>query len=83
MLFSKEIHLHDMIELEKDIATILCQLERILPPSFFHVMVHLTIYSATEVILAGLVQFRWMYSIERGLVFKIDIIILILYFVFS
>lgn len=43
----------------------LCQLERIFPPSFFDIMVHLPIHLANEVRLGGPVQFRWMYPPER------------------
>ncbi|XP_020890992.1 uncharacterized protein LOC110230972 isoform X2 [Arabidopsis lyrata subsp. lyrata] len=37
----------------------------IFPPSFFTIMVHLTIHLTEEVKLGGPVQFRWMYPIER------------------
>ncbi|KAL4301596.1 hypothetical protein AHAS_Ahas17G0316700 [Arachis hypogaea] len=45
--------------------TSLCQLERIFPPSFFDIMIHLPIHLANKVRLGGLVQFRWMYPLER------------------
>ncbi|XP_052111065.1 uncharacterized protein LOC127742490 [Arachis duranensis] len=53
--------------LEVDIIEILCQLERIFPPSFFDIMVHLPIHLVNELRLGGLVQFRWMYPIKRYL----------------
>jgi hypothetical protein len=53
--------------LEVEIAETLCQLERIFPPSFFDIMVHLPIHLANEVRLGGPVQFRWMYYMERYL----------------
>ncbi|XP_025640648.1 uncharacterized protein [Arachis hypogaea] len=53
--------------LEVDIREILCQLERIFPPSFFDIMVHLPIHLVNELRLGGPVQFRWMYPIERYL----------------
>lgn len=37
----------------------------IFPSSFFDVMVHLTIHLAREVIICGLVHYRWMYPFER------------------
>jgi hypothetical protein len=46
---------------------ILCKLEKIFPPSFFDVMIHLAVHLPREVELASLVQFRCMYSIERTL----------------
>ncbi|XP_039134115.1 uncharacterized protein LOC120271498 isoform X3 [Dioscorea cayenensis subsp. rotundata] len=45
----------------------LCNLERIFPPSFFDVMIHLVVHLASEAKLAGPVQYRWMYPIERYL----------------
>jgi len=42
-------------------------MERIFPPSFFYIMVHLPIHLANEVRLGGSMQFRWMYPIERYL----------------
>ncbi|XP_041994040.1 uncharacterized protein LOC121744538 isoform X1 [Salvia splendens] len=60
-LCSKVICPADVIRLEKDIAVVLCQLEKLFPPSFFDVMVHLTVHLATEVRLCGPVHYRWMY----------------------
>ncbi|XP_055961025.1 uncharacterized protein LOC130015269 [Mercurialis annua] len=51
----------DLIEMEKDIAKILCKLERIFPPSFFDSMEHLPIHLPYEAKLAGPVQYRWIY----------------------
>ncbi|XP_073273417.1 uncharacterized protein [Primulina huaijiensis] len=66
-LCCKVISPTDVVRLRKDIAVILCQLEKIFPPSFFDIMIHLTVHLATEVQLAGLVYYRWMYPIERYL----------------
>ncbi|XP_022846332.1 uncharacterized protein LOC111369080 [Olea europaea var. sylvestris] len=51
--------------LEEDVAETLCMLERYFPPSFFDIMVHLTIHIGREVRLCGPVQYRWMYPFER------------------
>ena len=51
--------------LEKRIAVTLYELERIFPPFFFIVMVHLVMHLANEAKVAGLVHYRWMYLIER------------------
>ena len=51
--------------LESQIVITLCKLERIFPPAFFDVMVHLTVHLATEAKIVGPVQYRWMYPIER------------------
>nr|GEY68534.1 hypothetical protein [Tanacetum cinerariifolium] len=55
----------DLQFLESHIAITLCKLERILPPSFFTVMVHLVIHLVNEVRLGGYVAFHWMHPIER------------------
>ena len=51
--------------METEIGKILCDLERIFPPSFFDVMVHLSVHLASEARLGGTVHYRWMYPIER------------------
>ncbi|XP_059669134.1 uncharacterized protein LOC132314273 [Cornus florida] len=52
---------------ENDIAETLCLLERFFPPSFFDIMVHLTIHLTREARICGPVQYRWMYSFERNM----------------
>ncbi|WVZ63949.1 hypothetical protein U9M48_013539 [Paspalum notatum var. saurae] len=64
-LYSKVICVSEIERLEAEILEILCQLEKIFPPSFFDIMVHLTVHLATEIRLAGPVHYRNMYSIER------------------
>ncbi|CAN6692225.1 unnamed protein product [Malus baccata var. baccata] len=54
-------------ELSSRIALTLCQLEKIFPPAFFDIMVHLPVHLADEAALAGHVPYRWMYPIERYL----------------
>ncbi|XP_035837675.1 uncharacterized protein LOC110893278 [Helianthus annuus] len=53
--------------MENEIGKILCDLERIFPPSFFDVMVHLSVHLASEAKLGGTVHYRWMYPVERYL----------------
>jgi hypothetical protein len=53
--------------LKKDIPVILCKLEKIFPPAFFDVMVHLAVHLPDEALLRGPVQYGWMYPIERRL----------------
>ena len=55
----------DLEKLQEQIVLILCKLEKIFPPAFFDVMVHLPIYLPYEAMLRGPVQYRWMYPIER------------------
>ena len=64
-LCSKVLQLEDLEHMEHTIPIILCKLERIFPLAFFVVMVHLPIYLPWEAKVASLVQYRWMYPIER------------------
>jgi hypothetical protein len=62
---SKVLNVDFIGQLESQIAITLCQLETIFPPSFFTIMMHLVIHLAYEAKVAGPVQYRWMYPIER------------------
>ena len=62
---SKTLTVLDLENLEKDIAVTLCELEKIFPPSFFTVMVHVVMHLAREAKFGGPVHYRWMYPIER------------------
>jgi len=65
ILCSKVINVELFECLDVEIALILCELERIFPPSFFVIMVHLSIHLAYEARITGPVHYRWMYPIER------------------
>lgn len=56
-----------LVQMKKEIPIILVKLEKIFPPAFFDVMVHLAIHLPDEALLRGLVQYGWMYPIERRL----------------
>lgn len=62
---SKVLNMDVLAQLESQIAITLCQLETIFPPSFFTIMIHLVIHLAYEAKVAGPVQYRWMYPIQR------------------
>ncbi|WVZ83966.1 hypothetical protein U9M48_031052 [Paspalum notatum var. saurae] len=66
-LCAKTLKLDVLHRMKKDIPIILCKLEKIFPPSFFDVMLHLAIHLPDEAILRGPVQYGWMYSVERRL----------------
>ncbi|XP_062113418.1 uncharacterized protein LOC133824536 [Humulus lupulus] len=66
-LCARTLYVKDLKELEKGVVLTLCKLESIFPPAFFDVMIHLMVHLPLEAKLAGLVQMRWMYSIEREL----------------
>ncbi|XP_073137125.1 uncharacterized protein [Henckelia pumila] len=52
-------------ELQREIVIILCLLEKYFPPSFFYIMIHLTVHLVREVKLCGPVWYRYMYPFER------------------
>ena len=54
--------------MKKGIILVLCKLERIYPPSFFDIMIHLALHLPREAILGGPVQARWMYPFERFMI---------------
>ncbi|WVZ83970.1 hypothetical protein U9M48_031056 [Paspalum notatum var. saurae] len=61
-------HKVDVLQRMKvEIPIILCKLEKIYPPAFFDVMVHLAVHLPEEALLRGHVQYGWMYPIERRL----------------
>ena len=62
---SKTFTVSDIVTLEADIVVTLCELEKIFPPSFFTVMVHLVIHLAVEAKIGDPVHYHWMYPIER------------------
>ena len=59
------ITISDMERLERNIAEIICKLEKIFPPAFFNSMEHLPVHFPYEAKLGGPVQYRWMYPYER------------------
>ncbi|GKA92643.1 hypothetical protein Tco_0814568, partial [Tanacetum coccineum] len=63
----KDLDENDLRFLESRVAVTLCKLEKIFPPSFFIVMVHLVIHLVRQVRLGGPTPFHWMYPIERDL----------------
>ncbi|XP_075665463.1 uncharacterized protein LOC142635141 [Castanea sativa] len=61
---SKTLTVLVLENLGKDIAATLCKLEKIFPPSFFTVMVHVVMHLAREAKFGRPVHYRWMYPIE-------------------
>ncbi|XP_066324074.1 uncharacterized protein [Miscanthus floridulus] len=66
-LCSRNLRIDVVKRLKEEIPLILCKLEKILPPAFFDVMVHLAVHLPNEALLRGPVQYGWMYPIERRL----------------
>ncbi|XP_057769009.1 uncharacterized protein LOC130989037 isoform X1 [Salvia miltiorrhiza] len=65
VLCNKVVDVSKLEDIQKDITITLCLLEKHFPPSFFDIMVHLTIHLVREVKLCGPVWYRWMYPFER------------------
>ena len=51
--------------IQQELVATLCLLEMYFVPSFFDIMVHLTVHLIEEVKLCGPVWYRWMYPFER------------------
>jgi hypothetical protein len=66
-LCSRNLRIDVVKWLKERIPLILCKLEKIFPPAFFDVMVHLCVHLPNEALLRGPVQYGWMYPIERRL----------------
>ncbi|XP_057418249.1 uncharacterized protein LOC130712428 [Lotus japonicus] len=62
---SKVIDPSKLSALQRQISTTLCDLEMYFPPSFFDIMVHLTIHLVREIQMCGPTYMRWMYPFER------------------
>ncbi|KAL9669204.1 hypothetical protein QQ045_006747 [Rhodiola kirilowii] len=63
----REIKKDDVRHMKLEIVQILCQLERIFPPAFFTIMVHLMVHLPDQILFKGPVHYSWMYPIERQL----------------
>ncbi|GJT68551.1 hypothetical protein Tco_1020031 [Tanacetum coccineum] len=66
-LCAKVLDVNELETLEHQVVQTLCELEQLFPPSFFTIMVHLSVHLISEAKLGGPVQYRWMYPIERFL----------------
>ncbi|KAI5328556.1 hypothetical protein L3X38_027953 [Prunus dulcis] len=64
-LTTKTLRRTDMFQLCHDIVQVLCKFEMIFPPAFFTSMIHVMVHLPEEALLAGPVNYRWMYPIER------------------
>ncbi|KAA0032240.1 transposase [Cucumis melo var. makuwa] len=62
---NKVLDAQQLDKLEEDIVVTLCLFEKYFPPSFFTIMIHLTVHIVREVKLWGPIYHRWMYPFER------------------
>ncbi|XP_057744386.1 uncharacterized protein LOC130962245 isoform X2 [Arachis stenosperma] len=67
ILCGKSLSRTELDKLQDRIVITLCHLEMLFPPSFFTVMVHLTVHLVEKAKLGGPVHYRYMYPIERKL----------------
>ncbi|CAL8175742.1 unnamed protein product [Prunus armeniaca] len=65
-LTAKTLRKTDMFQLRHDIVQVLCKFETIFPPAFFTGMMHVMVHLPEEALLAGPVNYCWMYPIERA-----------------
>lgn len=63
---AKTLRVADLDKLEENIVMTLCKLEKIFPPAFFDVMVHLAVHLPQEAKLGGPVGYRWICIPFRG-----------------
>ena len=56
-------------KLEDDVVKIFFLLKKHFPPSFFDIMIHLTVHLVRELRYCGPVAYRWMYPFERSVKF--------------
>ncbi|KAL6319770.1 hypothetical protein AAG906_036828 [Vitis piasezkii] len=61
----KVVDVSTLDELQNELVLTLCLLEKYFIPSFFDIMIHLTVHLVREVRLCGPVYLRWMYPFER------------------
>ncbi|XP_015166236.1 uncharacterized protein [Solanum tuberosum] len=66
-LSSKTLNPSELDILQERFIITLCHLEMLFPPSFFTVMVHLSVHLVDEAKLGGPVHYRNMYPVEREL----------------
>ncbi|CAL2239656.1 unnamed protein product [Prunus armeniaca] len=65
-LTAKTLRKTDINQLRHDIVQVLCKFEMIFPPAFFTSMIHVMVHLPEEALLAGLLNYRWMYPIKRA-----------------
>ncbi|GJS65017.1 putative transposon, En/Spm-like protein [Tanacetum coccineum] len=65
LMQDKEIILQELDKMQAELVVTLCLLEKFFPPSFFDIMIHLTVHLTREVKLCGPICFRWMYPFQR------------------
>ncbi|XP_056695386.1 uncharacterized protein [Spinacia oleracea] len=64
-LCAKNLVVIELEKLQKRMVVTLCNMEKIFPPTFFTIMVHLVVHLSDEAKIGGPIHNRLMYPIER------------------
>ncbi|GJX87017.1 hypothetical protein Tco_0337791, partial [Tanacetum coccineum] len=64
-LCARTLMQQDMAKAKKQSISIMIELEKIFPPAFFDIMIHVAIHLPDEAILGGPLRYRWMFPFER------------------
>ncbi|GJU70041.1 hypothetical protein Tco_1256300 [Tanacetum coccineum] len=64
-LCARSLMQQDMAKAKKQSISIMIELEKIFPPAFFDIMIHVAIHLPDEAILGGPLRYRWMFPFER------------------
>ena len=64
-LCGKTVNQDEKNQVTADSAETMCILEKVMPPSFFDIMLHLPNHLVEELFLCGPIHTRWMYPYER------------------
>jgi hypothetical protein len=62
---AKEIDVSSIPEMKERVIQLMCLLEKVFPPAFFDIQIHLVSHLVEEVEIAGTVHARWMFWVER------------------
>ncbi|KAL0553474.1 hypothetical protein IC582_007369 [Cucumis melo] len=65
LICNKVVDVQQLKKLEEDIVVTVCLLKKYFPPSFFTIMMHLTVYIVREIKFCGHVYPRLMFPFER------------------
>lgn len=66
-LCAKTVQSQDLYKLQDEIVKILCKFEKLFPPAFFDVMIHLAVHLPYETKIVGPVRYNCMYPFGKSL----------------
>ena len=65
VIYAKIVDPSILDKLQNDLVKTLCLFEQYFPPSFFDIMIHLTVHLVRGLKLCRLIYLRWTYPFER------------------